>query len=91
MSLKHGDFYNEMYLSNEYAVGIEDRNEETALKVFVENYGLKDKKVLEIGCGRGAFQDLVEDYTGVNVASSAQKYIKKKFVFTIFNYCLILS
>ena len=80
MSLKHENFYNEMYLSNEYATGIEGRNEEEALKMFIENYGLKDKKVLEIGCGRGAFQNLVEDYTGVDIALSVQKYINKKFV-----------
>lgn len=80
MSLKQNDFYNRMYLSSDYACGTEGRNEIADLKTFIEKYNLQDKKVVEIGCGRGAFQNLVEDYTGVDIASSAQQYIKKKFI-----------
>lgn len=80
MSLKQNDFYNEMYTSNEYASGMENRKETDALKTFIEKYSLSNKKVLEIGCGRGAFQHLVEDYIGVDISYSAQKYIEKKFV-----------
>ncbi len=80
MSLKQNDFYNRMYTNDEYASGVESRKETEALNGFIKKHDLKNKKVLEIGCGRGAFQNLVDDYTGVDIASSAQKYIKKKFV-----------
>ncbi|GEM_PF-958311 len=73
-------FYEQQYESDHYAKGIDGRVEKTALEKFINSYNLKNKKVLEIGCGRGAFQDLVHDWTGVDIASSTQKYIKKEFV-----------
>lgn len=50
------------------------------VKQFVQDFGLADKKVVEVGCGRGAFQDLVSDYTGVDYAASVKAYIRKPFV-----------
>lgn len=46
---------------------------------FVARHGLADKRVLEVGCGRGAFQDVVKDYTGVDFAGSVAKYLHKPF------------
>jgi ubiquinone/menaquinone biosynthesis C-methylase UbiE len=47
---------------------------------FIERYGLTGKRVLEVGCGRGAFQDLVEDYTGVDYSSKVAGFLRKPFV-----------
>ena len=47
---------------------------------FVTQYGLKNKKVLEVGAGSGLLQDIVEDYTGLDIASSARRFFHKPFV-----------
>src|SRR5260370_6056696 len=35
------------------------------IQAFVKVFGLTDKKVLDIGAGRGYLQDVVNDYTGL--------------------------
>lgn len=50
------------------------------LQSFVEQYGLKDKKALEVGAGRGYLQDVMADYTGLDISPSAQRFFKKPFV-----------
>lgn len=50
------------------------------LKKVIERYGLKDKKVLEIGSGNGKFQNVVDDYTGIDVSESAKKFYTKAYV-----------
>ncbi len=47
---------------------------------FVDRFDLSGKRVLEVGCGRGAFQDLVNDYTGVDYSSGVAAYLRKPFV-----------
>ena len=47
---------------------------------FVEEYGLRDAKVLEVGAGSGQLQDLVDDYTGLDIAASASRFFHKPFV-----------
>lgn len=47
---------------------------------FVNTYGLQDKKVLEVGAGRGYLQDAVRDYTGLDIAPTARRYFHKRFV-----------
>jgi len=49
------------------------------LKKAIELYGLKDKKLLEIGSGNGRFQDIVADYTGVDILEDLQKFYHKPF------------
>jgi len=56
----------------------EERKREVA--AFVERYGLKQKRVLEIGAGTGYLQDLVGDYTGLDIAPTAQRFFHKRFV-----------
>jgi SAM-dependent methyltransferase len=51
-----------------------------ALEAFVREHGLSGKKCLEIGCGRGVYQDLVPDWTGIDISDSVREYIKKPFV-----------
>ncbi len=51
------------------------------LEEFVENFHLRNKKILEIGSGNGTLQDIVTDYTGLDVAESVRHfYIKPYYV-----------
>lgn len=75
-------FYEEQYRGSEYAP-VEVGSQHThyrALERFVSDFRLENAKCLEVGCGRGAFQDLVRDYTGVDVAESVRPYLRKSFV-----------
>ena len=49
------------------------------LKQFISVHRLQDKKCLEIGSGRGLFQDLVQDYTGTDIAESLAVYYNKTY------------
>jgi SAM-dependent methyltransferase len=50
------------------------------IKRFVEDYHLQDKRVLDVGAGRGYLQDMVGDYTGLDIAPTARRYFHKPFV-----------
>lgn len=50
------------------------------LAAFVEKYGLKDKKALEVGAGSGLLQDLVDDYTALDISPTARRFFHKPFV-----------
>jgi SAM-dependent methyltransferase len=66
--------------------------EETARKAAVENgveegvrqfvalYGLAGKHILEVGSGRGYLQDIVPDYTGLDISKSVVSRYHKPFV-----------
>ena len=47
---------------------------------FVDRYGLKDKKVLEVGAGSGLLQNIVDDYTALEISKSARRFFHKPFV-----------
>lgn len=47
---------------------------------FVRQYGVKGAKALEVGAGRGYLQDVVENYTGLDLSPSAQRFFHKPFV-----------
>ena len=47
---------------------------------YVAKYGLADKRVLEVGAGSGQLQDLVPDYTGLDLAPEAKRFFHKPFV-----------
>ena len=47
---------------------------------FVRENRLADKKVLDIGSGQGYLQDLVTDYTGLDIAPTVARYYHKHFV-----------
>ena len=47
---------------------------------FVEQYGLRDKSVLDIGAGRGYLQDIVRDYVGLDISPSARRFFHKRFI-----------
>lgn len=51
------------------------------LLTFISKWNLRrGKRCLEIGSSKGLFQDLVEDYTGVDIADSLHSYYHKNFV-----------
>jgi SAM-dependent methyltransferase len=47
---------------------------------FVQKYGLQEKRILDVGAGSGYLQDVVKDYVGLDVSSSARRYFHKPFV-----------
>ncbi len=47
---------------------------------FAQQYGLGNKKVLEVGSGRGYLQDVVNDYTGLDISLSAKRLYHKPFI-----------
>ena len=47
---------------------------------FAKAFGLKNKKVLDIGAGRGYLQDVVEDYTALDISPSVKRFFHKPFV-----------
>ena len=75
------DFYNREYRGAGYAsAAAEDQHSFAGtLRAFIETHGLADGRCLEIGCGRGALQDVVRDYTGVDVADSVRACFHKPF------------
>jgi SAM-dependent methyltransferase len=50
------------------------------IQAFVKYFALKDKKVLDIGAGRGYLQDEVNDYTGLEISPTAKRFYHKRFV-----------
>jgi SAM-dependent methyltransferase len=53
---------------------------EEELKEFVAQYHLENKRVLEVGSGAGYLQDVVKDYTGLDISPSARRHYHKPFV-----------
>ncbi len=47
---------------------------------FVNTYGLRQGAMLDIGSGRGYLQDVVENYTGLDISSSVGRFYHKRFV-----------
>jgi SAM-dependent methyltransferase len=47
---------------------------------FVRRYSLGGKKVLEVGSGAGTLQDMVKDYTGLDLSAAAARHYHKPFV-----------
>jgi ubiquinone/menaquinone biosynthesis C-methylase UbiE len=47
---------------------------------FVKQFGLRQKRVLDVGAGTGYLQDLVDDYVGLDISASARSYYHKPFV-----------
>ncbi len=50
------------------------------IRRFVETRRLKDKRVLEIGAGSGLLQDIVDDYTALDISPAARRFFHKPFV-----------
>jgi SAM-dependent methyltransferase len=50
------------------------------IRHFVKDFRLEDKRVLDVGAGRGYLQDMVDNYTGLDISSTARRYFHKRFV-----------
>jgi SAM-dependent methyltransferase len=50
------------------------------VSAFARQYDLAGKKVLEVGSGRGYLQDVVADYTGLDISPSAKRFYHKPFI-----------
>lgn len=50
------------------------------LVAFIKKWDLTDRKCLEVGSGKGLFQDIVADYTGADIAESLRGYYHKPYV-----------
>ena len=50
------------------------------VRQFVEQYHLHDAAVLDVGSGRGYLQDIVTNYTGLDIAAVVAKHYHKRFV-----------
>ena len=72
-------FYDREFSQDKYAVKISDHTHHPILGSFVEQYQLENSLVLEVGCGRGAFQDLVTHYVGVDLSERVARYLHKPF------------
>lgn len=47
------------------------------LRYFVDKYHPKHGHILEIGAGRGDFQDIAENYTGADISETLRRYFRK--------------
>lgn len=47
---------------------------------FVAEQHLNRKRVLDVGAGQGYLQDVVEDYTGLDISPTARRFFHKPFV-----------
>jgi SAM-dependent methyltransferase len=72
-------FYDRQYDADGYSAAI-DHQSAQVVRDFVARFRLESARILEVGCGRGFFQDMVSDWTGVDLSPNARRYIKKKFV-----------
>jgi len=75
------NFYDNIDRDQEYASckNAEEHPFWPVLKATIETYGLKNKKVLEIGSGNGRFQDIVDDYSGLDISEDLQRFYHKPF------------
>jgi len=78
---KQRKFYDREYRSDRYSdvKSADHHSFYSTLEAFIDKYQLHNKQCLEIGCGRGAFQDMVSDYTGVDISKSVRYYLHKPF------------
>lgn len=51
-----------------------------AMQAFTRTLNLADKRVLEVGAGSGTLQDVVPNYTALDISASARRYFHKPFV-----------
>jgi SAM-dependent methyltransferase len=75
-------FYDAQYSGTRYAAcsSSDGHSFRRRLEERISQYGEATGKWLEVGCGRGYLQDVVEDYVGVDIAETAAAYLRKPFV-----------
>ena len=50
------------------------------LQDFIRLHGLQNKKALDVGAGQGYLQDVVDDYTALDISPTAKRFYHKPFV-----------
>lgn len=55
-------------------------SEEAPIHMFVKKYALQDKRVLDVGSGEGLYQDIVDDFTGLDISTTAARFYHKPYV-----------
>ena len=75
------NFYNSAYRDNRYSTFYmeEDHYAAADLNSFLQSFELSDKRCLEVGSGRGAFQDIIPDYTGTDLSDVVAENYHKPF------------
>ncbi len=53
---------------------------EARVRAFAARNNLASKRVLEVGAGRGYLQDIVDNYTGLDISPTARRHFHKPFV-----------
>jgi len=76
------DFYERVDRTRDYTIEVAaaDHSFYPILQGFLERWYLREKRCLEIGSAKGLFQDLVDDYTGVDIAESLRPYYRKPYI-----------
>ena len=75
-------FYDRVYESREYGTNLDPVAHlcYPALRDFIRRYSLESARCLEIGSGRGVFQDAVRDYVGVDLIHRVTSDYHKPYV-----------
>jgi SAM-dependent methyltransferase len=75
------EYYEAQYRGDRYAsyASPEAHPFHRELKNLLSRHGCIGGKWLEVGCGRGLLQDMVEDYTGVDVSETVSMFLRKPF------------
>ena len=78
---KYKSFYENIDRDELYAAynDAQEHLEYRSVKQFIEDFDLYDKKCLEIGSAKGIFQNMVKDYTGLDISMSLSKYYEKPY------------
>ena len=72
-------FYNTVDRDNKYSKTNNKENHPAFkdLEYFINKYDSRNHKTLEIGSGKGALQNITNDYHGIDIAESLEKYYQK--------------
>jgi SAM-dependent methyltransferase len=75
-------FYNTIDRGRLYTTGNNRINHPfyETLTQFVGKWNLQNRKCLEIGSNKGLFQDLVHDYTGIDIVHHLSSYYHKNYI-----------
>lgn len=75
-------FYEDIDRESQYSLGNTATKHpfHDLLSAFIDKWNLDKKKCLEIGSSKGLFQDMVADYTGVDIAAGLSIYYRKPFL-----------
>jgi SAM-dependent methyltransferase len=74
-------FYNSAYSGEHYASSLTHKDHFAASEIigFINKFQLTNARCLEVGSGRGAFQDVVDDYTGTDLSETVEQNYHKPF------------